>query len=78
MSGLHRYSANAVLDAILIYKRREGEWPSQRALAVEADRSLAHVNAQVKILVEKGYVKMSKTGRRIIAAHSESQEKEDV
>ena len=72
---VHRFSANHVLNAILAYHRREGEYPSQRALAVEADKSLAHTNSMVAMLVQQGFVKMSKTGRRIIAAYSEVKEK---
>lgn len=72
---VHRFSANHVLNAILEYYRREGEYPSQRALAVEADKSLAHTNAMIAMLVQQGFVKLSKSGGRIIAAHSESQEK---
>ena len=74
----HRFSANHVLNAILEYHRREGEYPSQRALAVEADKSLAHTNSMVAMLVQQGFVKLSKSGGRIIAAHSESQEKADA
>ena len=64
-----RYAANSILEAILAYKKREGEYPSQRALCVEAERSLAHVNAMVKHLVDQGYVRLSKSGGRIIEAH---------
>lgn len=71
---VHRFSANHVLNAILAYHRREGEFPSQRALAVEADKSLAHTNSMVAMLVQQGFVKLSKSGGRIIAAHSENQE----
>ncbi len=74
MSGPHKFSANTILDAILRYYKREGEMPSQRALAVEADKSLAHTNSMVAMLVQQGFVKLSKSGGRIIAAHSESQE----
>lgn len=75
---VHRFSANHVLNAILTYYRREGEMPSQRALAVEAEKSLAHTNAMVSELVRQGFVKLSKSGGRIISAHSESQEKADA
>ena len=71
---VHRFSANHVLNAILAYHRREGEYPSQRALAVEADKSLAHTNSMVAMLVKQGFVKLSKSGGRIIAAHPENQE----
>jgi len=84
VSKPHRYSANTILEAILAYKKREGEYPSQRALCVEADRSLAHVNAMVKFLEDKGYIRLSKAGGRIIEARNEivpehtEQEKEDA
>lgn len=65
----HRYAANSILEAILAYKKREGEYPSQRSLSVEANRSLAHTNEQVKTLVKQGFVKLSKSGGRIIEAH---------
>lgn len=65
----HRFAATVILEAILAYKKREGEYPSQRALCVEAERSLAHVNAMVKHLVDQGYVRLSKSGGRIIEAH---------
>jgi hypothetical protein len=79
MSGPHRFSAHHVLNAILAYRKREGEYPSQRALSVEAEKSLAHTNSQVALLVKQGYVKLSKSGGRIIEAHAETpQEKADA
>lgn len=79
MTKPHRYSANAILRVLLAYKAREGEYPNQRVLAAEAGRSLAHTNSMVKILVDQGYVKLSKVGNRIIEARAEitqEQEKE--
>ena len=79
MTKPHRYSANAILRVLLAYKEREGEYPNQRVLAAEAGRSLAHTNSMVKILVDQGYVKLSKVGNRIIEASAEilhEQEKE--
>lgn len=79
MSGPHRFSAHHVLNAILAYRKREGEFPSQRALSVEAEKSLAHTNAQIALLVKQGYVKLSRTGNRIVEAHAETpQEKADA
>lgn len=68
---MSRYKANVILDAILAYKKREGEWPSQRALCVEADCSLGFANQMVALLAEKGFVRLSKTQNRIIDAWRE-------